>query len=82
MITIHLKLFASMKDICGFAEKKFTYDNNISVKALIDHLTDSHPEIADKKEILLIAVNEAYTVPETILNDGDVVAIFPPVSGG
>jgi len=82
MIKIHLKLFASMKDICGFAEKEFTYENSISIRELIDELTDLHPEIADKREILLIAVNEAYTVQETVLNDGDVVAIFPPVSGG
>jgi molybdopterin converting factor small subunit len=31
---------------------------------------------------VIIAVNGAYVDPNTLLEDGDVVALFPPVSGG
>lgn len=82
MIKIHLKLFASMKDICGFSEKDISYEQPVSVNSLIQELADSHPEISGKKDILLIAINEEYADTHTILKDGDTVAIFPPVSGG
>ena len=31
---------------------------------------------------MLLAVNEAIVSPERVLNDGDEVALLPPVSGG
>ena len=31
---------------------------------------------------LLVAVNQEYTNPQALLNDGDEVAFFPPVTGG
>lgn len=82
MIIIHLKLFASIKDICGFSEKDFSYEKPVSVNVIIQELIDLYPEISDKRGHLLIAVNEDYTNSDAILNDGDTVAIFPPVSGG
>lgn len=82
MIIIHLKLFASIKDICGFSEKDFSYEKPVSVNVIIQELTDLYPEISGKRGHLLIAVNEDYTNSDAILNDGDTVAIFPPVSGG
>jgi|ADurb_Total_1013_FD_contig_21_269583_length_362_multi_3_in_0_out_0_1 molybdopterin converting factor subunit 1 len=82
MIKIQLKLFASMKDICGFSEKDFTFEKPVTVNDLINELSALYPAVAEKKSTLLIAVNENYTNTGTVLNDGDTVAIFPPVSGG
>jgi len=82
MIKIQLKLFASMKDICGFSEKDFTFEKPVTVNDLINELSALYPAVAEKKSTLLIAVNENYTNTGTVINDGDTVAIFPPVSGG
>ncbi len=79
---IHLKLFASMKDLCGFSEKDIKFDSPVDVNGLLQKLSDSFPELTDKKNTLLIAVNEDYSDHNTHLKDGDTVAIFPPVSGG
>ncbi|HOP28919.1 MAG TPA: molybdopterin converting factor subunit 1 [Spirochaetota bacterium] len=82
MTKIRLKLFASLKDICGFSERDFSFEKPSSVNDLIDELAALYPAVSEKKGILLIAVNEEYTDAGTILKDGDTVAIFPPVSGG
>lgn len=82
MIKIQLKLFASIKDICGFSEKDFFFEKPVTVNELINELSVLYPAVAEKKNILLVAVNENYTNTGTVINNGDTVAIFPPVSGG
>lgn len=82
MITIRLKLFASIKDICGFSEKEIIYDSPVTVSLLVNELSEEYPGLQAKKDSLLIAVNEDYAGLDTKLTDGDTVAIFPPVSGG
>ena len=46
----------------------------------VESLTARYPALAAHK--LLTAVNEEYADPDTILNDGDEIAIFTAVSGG
>lgn len=82
MITVRLKLFASIRDICGFSEQEISLEKPVSVNFIIQELTEKHPELSARKYNLLIAVNEDYTDAGTILKNGDTVALFPPVSGG
>jgi molybdopterin converting factor small subunit len=71
-----------MKDICGFSERDFSFEKPVTVNGLIDELTGLYPAVSEKKGSLLIAVNEEYSDAGAVLKDGDIVAIFPPVSGG
>lgn len=82
MITVRLKLFASIRDICGFSEQDISYEKPVSVNFIIQELSEKYPELSARKYNLLIAVNEDYTDAGTILKNGDTVALFPPVSGG
>ena len=49
---------------------------------LIERLQDLMPGLKDWDGRLLFAVNQAWSGRETILRDGDEVAIMPPVQGG
>ena len=51
-----------------------------TAKSIIEQLSHQHPSLAKYK--LLIAVNEEYADADTVLNDGDEIAIFTAVSGG
>ena len=51
-----------------------------TVEALIAELRARHP--AWDAERPLVARNLEYAQPGEVLQDGDVVALFPPVSGG
>ncbi len=79
---IKIKVFASIRDICGFSEKELLVSDSIKVNEVIDLFIKGNVELSDKKDILLIAVNEEYCRMDRILEDGDTLAIFPPVSGG
>lgn len=79
---IKLRLFASVKDICGFSEKELIVSDNIKVFHIIEQLCRSHPELLESKSSLLYAVNEEYCDGEKEINENDTLAVFPPVSGG
>ncbi len=79
---VKVKLFASFRDICGFNEKELIVSDSIKVSEIVDVLIKSNSELASKKETLLVAVNQEYCDLEQILQEGDTVALFPPVSGG
>ena len=72
--------FGATADAVGSRELELNLDEETTAKALIDQLSQQHPTLADHK--LLIAVNEEYADPGTILNDGDEIALFTAVSGG
>ncbi len=51
------------------------------VGALLEKINMSHEFLRDMDRIL-VAVNGEYVDHGTVLENGDVVALFPPVSGG
>ena len=79
---IKIKVFASIRDICGFSEKELIVSASIKVNEVIDLFIKGNNELSEKKDTLLTAVNEEYCRMDRILEDGDTLAIFPPVSGG
>jgi len=79
---IRLKVFASIRDICGFDEKEITLPDSTTLDGLVDVLALQFSGLDQKRSSLLMAVNEEYSTGNTMLHDSDTVALFPPVSGG
>lgn len=72
--------FASVKNILQYETKEMTVEDGTSVKLLMEQLVFEQPALKNLK--LLFAANKEYVAAEYILNNGDELAIFPPVSGG
>jgi molybdopterin converting factor subunit 1 len=79
---ITIKTFASLRDVSGFDEKEIVVTEGITIDEIVCRLSVSFEGLAARKGALLYAVNEEYARPDTVLVEGDVLAIFPPVSGG
>lgn len=74
--------FATVKDILECSRKELTLPEGADVKEAADILEKEYPALSGIRASLLFAVNETYVKPDRILADGDVLAVFPPVSGG
>lgn len=75
MILITVKLFAGHR-IGRFREKRFEHPAGTTAGEILQGLGLATAGAA------VLLVNGRPASPERILNDGDVLALFPPVSGG
>jgi molybdopterin converting factor subunit 1 len=79
---VSVQFFASHRDITGCDEAQFDMPADRRVRGLADLLAEAYPRLAPLMGYSRPAVNEVYQPWDFLLQDGDVVAFIPPVSGG
>ncbi len=77
---VNVLFFGVTADIIGVRELELTAEEPTTAGSIINQLSRQHPALANHK--LLIAINEEYADANTVLNDGDELALFTAVSGG
>ncbi len=81
MITVSVRLFAAFREQAGWSEKKMDLAAGMKLRELMSILErDDGLSLTDRP--VYAAINQEYTDAERELLDGDVIALFPPVSGG
>jgi molybdopterin converting factor subunit 1 len=81
-ITIHVLFFGGAKDVAGTNAFTLSLASPATLKEASTALFEQLPELRRFGRSLLFAVNQEYAKPETEINAGDELAVFPPVSGG
>ena len=79
---VKLLFFATLKDIVGARQIQLEVPAGSTISDLLTRLEASYPRFKDYRAVLLTAINEDYVGKDARINEGDEVAIFPPVSGG
>lgn len=79
---LEIRLFATLKDRAGQDRVTVTVAEPATVAAMTDALAENFPSLASSLSVALVAVNQDFASPETLLEPEDEVALFPPVSGG
>jgi molybdopterin synthase catalytic subunit len=82
MAQFTIKLFATLKDKAGHSTLTITVPTPLTIGELLDTISTSHPHLRTSLSSVLVAVNRAFAFAETVVNEGDEIALFPPVSGG
>lgn len=82
---IKLCFFARFREKLGVAEESLDVATPLTVAALMSLLADrggAWQELFDCPRGVMIAVNQAMGSGDSVVHDGDEVALFPPVTGG
>ena len=82
LMLVTVKFLASYAEEVGEDEVDLMLPPSSTVADLLDQLRHSFPRWGKMVEQPLVARNLEYVRPEQVLEDGDEVAFFPPVSGG
>lgn len=81
-MNIHIRYFASLREIVGRDEETLPMDEGMHVSAVRTLLTARYPRLQPILERCICAVNRGYVAPETILQDRDELVFIPPMGGG
>lgn len=77
-----MKFFASYREAVGKEEIEVDIKENSNISGLLEILKKTLPGLGNLSETLIVSVNKEYASFDSILNEGDEVALLPPVSGG
>ncbi|HEX4020097.1 MAG TPA: molybdopterin converting factor subunit 1 [Acidobacteriaceae bacterium] len=79
---VRVLFFGMLKDTFAHDSETLELPETARVQQVLQHYTLQEPQIKTLLSALAVAVNQQYAQATQILQDGDEVALLPPVSGG
>jgi len=82
MVTV--KYFASLRQIADKEEESFDLNGETTLAKLAEVIATTQPTIGEmvRNKKVAISVNHDIVPLDTIVRDGDEIALLPPFSGG
>ena len=81
-MTVRVRLFAVLRDRAGVGQTALELPDGATVSQARDLILRQYPALSDQLGRCRYAVNLSYENADTVLHDGDELALIPPVSGG
>lgn len=81
-MNVRLLFFAVLRDIAGTDSRELALAEGTTARDVWQSLRAEFAKLSGYTEPPMIAVNEEYAEPSTVLRDGDELAFIPPVAGG
>ena len=81
-IRVSLLLFASVAEVAGERMREMRVPEGATARGLFEQLAAEVPALAGRVDHVSFARNQEFVPPDTVLADGDELAVIPPVSGG
>ena len=78
---LQVLLFGIARDIVGQNHIEMDFQGPTNIQSFKEVLIDKYPQMNDLAHIK-IAVNQEFAKDEMLLQEGDEIALIPPVSGG
>ncbi|MEC8911855.1 MAG: molybdopterin converting factor subunit 1 [Chloroflexota bacterium] len=83
MTEVTVLYFATYREQAGVSTERMSVTGDrVNLGELMRKICLEHPNISRESNKIVAAVNEEYQDHDHILNNGDTVALIPPVSGG
>ena len=81
-MTLTVLYFAAIRDLVGQDEASLTLPGGTTLRQLSAHLERVVPALEGRLGAVRWARNEELVELDTVLAEGDVIAVIPPVAGG
>jgi molybdopterin converting factor subunit 1 len=81
-INVTVLFFGAARDAAGVGEVTVETAAPASVRTVKETIFSTYKPVSRFAASLMIAVNEEYATDDTEVQDHDIVALLPPVSGG
>ena len=81
-VRIRVLFFGAARDAVSSNPLEISVAAPATVRSAFRKLVEGFGDLERFGNSLLFAVNQEYATPETLLNENDELAVFPPVSGG
>ena len=78
---INILYFAQVAELTQVRQEAWPVEGPLTGAELLGQLEQRYPQLAPTKRLKL-AVNQFHVRPDTLIQPGDEVAIFEPVTGG
>ena len=82
MIKVRVLLFAALRELLGKGDFKLSLPNGTTLGQLLEKLFPNQSERKSRLRNLTYAINYEIASLENPLNNGDEVALLPPMAGG
>ncbi len=79
---VTVRYFAAHRDLAGVEAEPLELPEGATVADLVGALLARHEWLGRLLRDTIISVNKGLGKEDTVLQDGDEVAVFPPISGG
>ncbi|MGC2697341.1 MAG: molybdopterin converting factor subunit 1 [Candidatus Angelobacter sp.] len=79
---VRVLLFGQLKDIIGRQEDSLELESGARLATVMSHYAERYPKFQGLANSIACSVNQEYAQASAILEEGDEVALLPPVSGG
>ena len=79
---IQVRFFAAYREIVGSRAVSWSAREGLTLEELLDGVLAKYPGLAGHRGTMLLAVNHDFAGSNRVLQEGDEVALLPPVSGG
>lgn len=82
-IQVEVLFFGAAAETAQNSSCRFSFAENTSAQKAFDEILTRFPALRERfGKSLLFAVNQEYADTSQIIENGDELAVFPPVSGG
>lgn len=79
---VRAEFYSRLKEIIGAPALDISLPENATVNDLFEQLKENYPQLRDFEKSMLFGLGVEFVDRNHVLNDGDVIAIMPPVQGG
>jgi MoaD family protein len=79
---VRVEFYSQLKEVVGASTLELSLPEDATVNDLFEQLKESYPQLRDFERSTLFGIGVEFVDRKQPLNEGDTIAIMPPVQGG